>query len=96
MTLYRTLELPLVNIMLKLERNGALIDEVSLFNQQVQIKSEMQEIQTQAFEIAGDEFNLESPKQIQQILFSEEGLDLTPKKKTAKGQPSTNEEALKL
>jgi DNA polymerase-1 len=96
MTLYRTLELPLVNIMLKLERNGALIDEVSLFNQQVQIKSEMQEIQTQAFEIAGDEFNLESPKQIQQILFSEEGLGLTPKKKTAKGQPSTNEEALKL
>ena len=96
MTLYRTLELPLVNIMLKLERNGALIDEVSLFNQQVQIKSEMQEIQTQAFEIAGDEFNLESPKQIQQILFSEEGLGLTPKKKTAKGQPSTNEEALKV
>lgn len=81
--------------MLKLERNGALVDEISLFNQQVQIKSEMQEIQTQAFEIAGDEFNLESPKQIQQILFSEEGLCLEPKKKTAKGQPSTNEEALK-
>ena len=95
MTLYRTLELPLVNIMQKLERNGALVDEISLFNQQVQIKSEMQEIQTQAFEIAGDEFNLESPKQIQQILFSEEGLGLEPKKKTAKGQPSTNEEALK-
>ena len=96
MSLYRTLELPLVDIMLKLERNGALVDEVSLFNHQVQIKSEMQEIQTQAFEIAGDEFNLESPKQIQQILFSEEGLGLEPKKKTAKGQPSTNEEALKL
>ncbi len=96
MTLYRTLELPLVNIMLKLERNGALVDEVSLFDQQVQIKSEMEKIQTQAFEIAGDEFNLESPKQIQQILFSKEGLGLEPKKKTAKGQPSTNEEALKL
>ncbi len=96
MTLYRTLELPLVDIMLKLERNGVLVDEDSLFNQQVQIKSEMQEIKSQAFEIAGDEFNLESPKQIQQILFSEEGLGLEPKKKTAKGQPSTNEEALKL
>ena len=95
-SLYRNLELPLVDIMLKLERNGALVDEVSLFNQQVKIKSEMQKIQTQAFEIAGDEFNLESPKQIQQILFSEEGLGLEPKKKTAKGQPSTNEEALKL
>ena len=96
MTLYQTLELPLVKTMLKLERNGALVDEISLFNQQTQIKSEMQQIQTQAFEIAGDEFNLESPKQIQQILFSKEGLGLEPKRKTAKGQPSTNEEALKL
>ena len=95
-TLYRTLELPLVKIMLKLERNGALIDVASLYNQQVQIKAEMAKIQAQAFDIAGDEFNLESPKQIQQILFSEEGLGLEPKKKTPKGQPSTNEEALKL
>jgi DNA polymerase-1 len=94
--LYRTLELPLVKIMLKLERNGALIDVASLYNQQVQIKAEMAKIQAQAFDVAGDEFNLESPKQIQQILFSEEGLGLEPKKKTPKGQPSTNEEALKL
>jgi len=94
--LYRTLELPLVKIMLTLERNGALIDVASLYNQQVQIKAEMAKIQAQAFNIAGDEFNLESPKQIQQILFSEEGLGLEPKKKTPKGQPSTNEEALKL
>jgi len=94
--LYRTLELPLVKIMLTLERNGALIDVASLYNQQVQIKAEMAKIQAQAFDIAGDEFNLESPKQIQQILFSEEGLGLEPKKKTPKGQPSTNEEALKL
>ena len=56
----------------------------------------MMKIQTEAYEVAGDEFNLESPKQIQQILFSEEGFGLEPKKKTAKGQPSTNEEALKL
>ena len=62
----------------------------------LRIKAEMNSIQAQAFEIAGDEFNLESPKQIQQILFSEEGFGLEPKKKTAKGQPSTNEEALKL
>jgi len=94
--LYQSLELPLIKIMLKLERNGALIDVASLYNQQVQIKAEMSSVQAQAFEIAGDEFNLESPKQIQQILFSEEGLGLEPKKKTPKGQPSTNEEALKL
>jgi len=94
--LYQELELPLVNIMLTLERNGALVDVASLYNQQVQIKAEMATIQAQAFELAGDEFNLESPKQIQQILFSEEGLGLEPKKKTPKGQPSTNEEALKM
>ena len=96
MALYQNIELPLIEIMLKLERNGALVDELSLFNQQGEIKAEMNIIQAQAFEIAGDEFNLESPKQIQQILFSEEGFGLEPKKKTAKGQPSTNEEALKL
>ena len=96
MALYKSIELPLIKVMLKLERNGALIDESSLFSQQIEIKSEMKRIQDQAFEVAGDEFNLESPKQIQQILFSEEGFGLEPKKKTAKGQPSTNEEALKL
>jgi DNA polymerase-1 len=96
MALYKSIELPLIKVMLKLERNGALVDESSLFSQQIEIKSEMKRIQDQAFEVAGDEFNLESPKQIQQILFSEEGFGLEPKKKTAKGQPSTNEEALKL
>ena len=94
--LYNSIEIPLIKVMLRLERNGALLDETSLFNQQVEIKAEMASIQSKAFEVAGDEFNLESPKQIQQILFSEEGFGLEPKKKTAKGQPSTNEEALKL
>ena len=93
--LYQNLELPLVKTMVKLERNGALVNVNSLFKQQFQIKSEMEKIQAQAFELAGDVFNLDSPKQIQQILFSEEGLGLEPKKTTAKGQPSTNEEALK-
>ena len=96
LALYKTIELPLIKVMLRLERNGALLDEMSLLNQQNEIKAEMIKIQTKAHEIAGDEFNLESPKQIQQILFSEEGFGLEPKKKTAKGQPSTNEEALKL
>jgi len=94
-SLYQNLELPLVKTMMKLERNGALVDVDSLFKQQFQIKSEMEKIQAQSFKIAGDVFNLDSPKQIQQILFSEEGLGLEPKKTTAKGQPSTNEEALK-
>ena len=96
LALYKSIELPLIKVMLRLERNGAMLDEASLFNQQNEIKKEMMKIQTKAYEIAGDEFNLESPKQSQQILFSDEGFGLEPKKKTAKGQPSTNEEALKL
>ncbi|MDC3245957.1 DNA polymerase I, partial [Candidatus Pseudothioglobus singularis] len=66
--LYKSIEIPLIKVMLRLERNGALLDETSLFNQQVEIKAEMASIQSKAFEVAGDEFNLESPKQIQQIL----------------------------
>ena len=57
MALYKTIELPLIKIMFKLERNGALVDELSLFNQQVEIKAEMSSVQTKAFEIAGDEYN---------------------------------------
>jgi len=94
-SLYQDLELPLVKTMMKLERNGALVNVDSLFKQQLQIKSEMEKIKDRAFEIAGEVFNLDSPKQIQQILFSAEGLGLEPKKTTAKGQPSTNEESLK-
>ena len=86
MLLYKSVEIPLIKIMLKLERNGAFVDEKSLFNQQIEVKAEMLKIQAEAFKVAGDEFNLESPKQIQQILFSEEGFGLEPKKKTAKGQ----------
>ncbi len=87
LALYKTIELPLIKVMLRLERNGALLDEMSLLNQQNEIKAEMIKIQTKAHEIAGDEFNLESPKQIQQILFSEEGFGLEPKRKQQKDSP---------
>ena len=94
--LYQNIELPLIKVLVRMERNGVKIDEGSLNSRQLQIVKKMQEIESQAFEIAGDSFNLESPKQIQQILFSDEGLGLEAKKKTPKGAPSTNEEALKL
>ena len=94
--LYQRLELPLLSVLGDMERNGVKIDTEALSAQQVQIVEQMKAIETQAFELAGEVFNLESPKQIQQILFSEEGLGLEPKKKTPKGAPSTNEEALKL
>jgi DNA polymerase-1 len=66
-----------------IERNGVALDLQALSTQQIDISKQMTEIQTKAFELAGDPFNLESPKQIQQILFSEEGLGLESKKKTA-------------
>ena len=94
--LYQTLEVPLINVLVRMERNGVELDVDLLYAQQRDIVAQMNEIQAQAFEMVGDVFNLESPKQIQQILFSEEGLGLEAKKKTPKGAPSTNEEALKL
>ena len=94
--LYQQLEIPLIQVLLRMERNGVALDVASLNTQQVDIAKQMRDIEAQSFEIAGETFNLESPKQIQQILFSEEGLGLEAKKKTPKGAPSTNEEALKL
>ncbi len=94
--LYLQVELPLIPILVTMERNGVALDSQALNAQQIDIAKQMMDIQTKAFELAGDAFNLESPKQIQHILFSEEGLGLEPKKNTPKGAPSTNEEALKL
>ncbi|CAC9521151.1 DNA polymerase I (EC 2.7.7.7) [uncultured Gammaproteobacteria bacterium] len=94
--LYQTIELPLIAVLITMERNGVELDANALGKQQFDVIVQMEAIQTQAFELAGNAFNLESPKQIQQILFSEEGLGLKSKKKTPKGAPSTNEEALKL
>jgi len=94
--LYQNIELPFIKVLLQMERNGVELDEQALNLQQLDVKNQMNEIQNKAFDLAGETFNLESPKQIQQILFSEEGLGLEPKKKTPKGAPSTNEEALKL
>ncbi len=94
--LYQMIELPLIAVLVTMERNGVELDATILGKQQFDVAAQMEIIKAQAFELAGDAFNLESPKQIQQILFSEEGLGLEPKKKTPKGAPSTNEEALKL
>ena len=94
--LYQTLEVPLIEVLVRMERNGVELDVSALNVQQIDIATQMKDIESQAFELAGDAFNLESPKQIQQILFSEDGLGLEAKKKTPKGAPSTNEEALKL
>ena len=90
--LYSALEMPLVEILARLEKVGTLIDPESLHRQSEQLGVRLAEIEAEAHAMAGEEFNLASTKQLQQILF--EKLQLPVLKKTPKGAPSTNEEVL--
>ena len=90
--LFRDIELPLLTVLSRIERNGVLIDANMLATQSKELEQRMQEIQRESFEVAGEEFNLASPKQIQGILFEKLGLPIL--KKTPKGAPSTAEEVL--
>ncbi|OOG49465.1 DNA polymerase I [Rhodanobacter sp. C01] len=89
---YQDIEIPLVPVLAAMERRGVLIDGDELRKQSQQLGKRMLELQRQAYALAGREFNLDSPKQLQAILFDELGLQA--KLKTPTGQPSTNEEAL--
>ena len=89
---YEQIELPLVPVLAGMERKGVLIDVDELRKQSQELGKRMLELQRQAYVEAGREFSLDSPKQLQAILFDE--LGLAAKLKTPTGQPSTNEEAL--
>jgi DNA polymerase-1 len=89
---YEEIEIPLVPVLAGMEQRGVLIDVDELRRQSQQLGKRMLELQQQAHAEAGREFNLDSPKQLQAILFDE--LGLPARLKTPKGQPSTNEEAL--
>ena len=89
---FRHIEMPLLRILSKVERNGVLVDGKLLLEKSRQFEERLKEIELEAFELAGKEFNLGSPKQLQAILF--EDLELPVIKKTPKGQPSTAEEVL--
>jgi DNA polymerase I len=91
-TVYRDIEMPLVEVLARIEANGVLIDADNLRRQSQDLGRRMVDIQKQAFDIAGRAFNLDSPKQLQALLFDE--LKLPALVKTPTGQPSTNEEAL--
>ncbi len=90
--LYREIELPLVAVLSRMERNGVLVDTALLRKQSGELATRMLEIEQQAHKEAGGPFNLGSPKQIQTILYEQLGLPVL--KKTPKGQPSTAEEVL--
>ncbi|MEH6358107.1 MAG: DNA polymerase I [Pseudomonadales bacterium] len=89
---YREIEMPLLDVLSRIERNGALIDSDMLFRQSHELAERMQQLECQAFDLAGEEFNLGSPKQLQVIFY--EKLELPILKKTPKGQPSTAEPVL--
>jgi DNA polymerase-1 len=91
-SLYENIEVPLVPVLSRIERNGVLIDAPMLLKQSQQLAKGMADIEQQAFEIAGGKFNLGSPKQIQEILYQRLGLPVL--RKTPTGQPSTSEEVL--
>ena len=90
--LYKTMELPLLHVLSRMERTGVLIDSDALFIQSNEIAARLTALEEQAYELAGQPFNLASTKQLQEILFDKLGLPVL--QKTPKGAPSTNEEVL--
>ena len=88
----REIEMPLVPVLARIERQGALVDANLLGLQSVELGEKLVELERQAFEIAGEEFNLASPKQLGVILYEKLGLPVISK--TAKGQASTAEAVL--
>ncbi|VWB65975.1 DNA polymerase I [Burkholderia aenigmatica] len=89
---YREIEMPVSLVLRKMERTGVLIDDARLQAQSTEIATRLIELEAQAYELAGGEFNLGSPKQIGQIFFAK--LQLPVVKKTPSGAPSTDEEVL--
>ena len=90
--IYREIEMPTSSILGTIERTGVLIDSAKLAAQSQQLAERMLALEQQAYELAGQPFNLGSPKQIGEILFEKLGLPV--KKRTASGAPSTDEEVL--
>ena len=91
-SIYQDIEIPAMNALIKIERNGVLIDHKILQNQSHVIGEKLIKLEDKAHELAGQPFNLSSPKQLQEILF--EKLGIKPLKKTPTGTPSTSEDVL--
>ncbi|MGB1807861.1 MAG: DNA polymerase I [Porticoccaceae bacterium] len=89
---FKDIELPLLPVLSRIERTGALVDGTLLFQQSNELAERLGELETEAWDLAGQQFNLASPKQLGEILF--EKLEIPVLKKTAKGAPSTKEEVL--
>ncbi len=91
--LYETIEMPLIGVLSRMERTGVYVDVNVLAAQGRELAERLREIERQAWDEAGAEFNLGSTKQLQEILFDK--LELPVIRKTPKGQPSTAEDVLR-
>lgn len=89
---FQAIDMPLVPVLSRMERTGVLIDPNILAEHSKEITLRLGELEAQAYELAGEEFNLSSTKQLQGILYEKQKLPVL--KKTPKGAPSTNEEVL--
>ncbi|UTW10858.1 DNA polymerase I [Marinobacterium rhizophilum] len=92
LTVFEEIEKPLIPVLSRIERNGALVDANLLGRQSIELGERLVTLEREAFELAGRPFNLGSPKQLQQIFYEEQKLPVL--KKTPKGAPSTAEEVL--
>ena len=90
--IYSQVEMPSREVLFTIERNGVLIDQGMLNRQSNEIGMKLMDLEKQAFDLAGQPFNLGSPKQLQEILFGK--LGIKPTKKTPSGAPSTDEDVL--
>ncbi|MGZ8181398.1 MAG: DNA polymerase I [Methylobacter sp.] len=90
--LYTEMEVPLISVLARIEHNGVLIDTAMLAQQSLELSSQIVSLEQHAHDLAGQTFNLGSPKQIQDILYDQQKLPVL--KKTPKGQPSTEESVL--
>ena len=91
-TLLKTLEYPMLKSLLRVETNGAKINTNMLAEYSKELGLKIDKLSKTAFKMAGEEFNMDSPKQLVEILYNK--LELPVLKKTPKGQPSTNEDTL--
>lgn len=89
---FTDIEMPLVTVISRIERNGVLIDQNILARHSQELTTRLSELELKAHELAGEPFNLSSTKQLQTILFEKQGIK--PTKKTPGGAPSTSEEVL--
>ncbi|WP_313449443.1 DNA polymerase I [Pseudescherichia sp.] len=92
LNIFQNIEMPLVPVLSRIERNGVKIDPAVLHKHSGEITLRLAELEKKAHEIAGEAFNLSSTKQLQAILFEKQGIK--PLKKTPGGAPSTSEEVL--